>query len=125
MVEVEWPESLYLGDSDVVRMTLIPAEQGYTLTTEFPDHTTTTQDVPIVRPEGYDLSAIGRLDGVGFTISPSKDQKSSLPIDQPVTWHWSLTPTQPGQQRLTVSLLLRWEPLPGTSGLNSRSCSLF
>ena len=91
LVEVEWPERLQLGDSDVVRMALIPSEKGYTLTTEFPDHSTITQDVPVVRPEGYDLSAVGRLDGVGFTISPSKDQVSSLPIDQPVIWHWSLT----------------------------------
>ncbi|MFC1996725.1 phosphotransferase [Chloroflexota bacterium] len=117
LVEVEWPESMYLGDSDVVRMALIPSEDGYLLTTEFPDHTTITQDVPVVRPEGYDLLAIGRLDGVGFSISPSKEQASSLPLDQPVTWHWSLTPVQPGQQRLTVSLLLRWEPLPATSGV--------
>ena len=117
LVEVEWPERLHLGDSDVVRMALIPSDKGYTLTTEFPDHSTITQDVPVVRPEGYDLSAVGRLDGVGFTISPSKDQVSSLPIDQPVIWHWSLTPEQPGQQRLTVSLLLRWEPLPGTDGI--------
>lgn len=117
LVEVEWPEQLYLGDSDVVRMAMIPSKEGYTLTTEFPDHTTITQDVPVVRPEGYDLSAIGRLDGVGFTISPAKDQASSLPLDQPVTWHWSLTPVQPGKQRLTISLLLRWEPLPGTEGV--------
>ena len=81
LVEVEWPESLHLGDSDVVRMALIPSEKGYTLTTEFPDHSTITQDVPVVRPEGYELSAVGRLDGVGFRISPSKDQVSSLPID--------------------------------------------
>jgi len=107
---------MYLGDSDVVRMALVPSEEGYKLTTEFPDHTTTTQDVPVVRPEGYDLSAVGRLDGVGFLISPSKDQVSSLPLDQPVTWHWSLTPEHPGQQRLIVSLLLRWDPLPGTEG---------
>jgi len=117
LVEVEWPERLYLGDSDVVRMALVPSAEGYTLTTEFPDHQTTTQDVPIVRPEGYDLLAVGRLDGVGFTISPAREQASSLPLDQPVTWHWSLTPVQPGQQRLTVSLLLRWEPLPGTAGV--------
>ena len=100
LVEVEWPESLYLGDSDVVRMALIPSKDGYKITTEFPDHTTTTQDVPVVRPEGYELSAVGRLDGVGFTISPAKDQVSSLPVNQPVTWHWSLTPEHPGQQRL-------------------------
>jgi hypothetical protein len=117
LIEVEWPERLYLGDSDVVRMALIPSAVGYTLTTEFPDHTTTTQDVPIVRPEGYELLAVGRLDGVGFTISPAKEQISSLPLEQPVTWHWSLTPVQPGQQRLTISLLLRWDPLPDTVGI--------
>ena len=117
LVEVEWPENLHLGDSDVVRMALIPSAKGYTLTTEFPDHSTITQDVPVVRPEGYELSAVGRLDGVGFRISPAKDQVSSLPIDQPVIWHWSLMPEQPGLQRLTVSLLLRWEPLPGTNGM--------
>jgi hypothetical protein len=117
LVEVEWPENLHLGDSDVVRMALIPSEKGYTLTTEFSDHSTITQDVPVVRPEGYELSAVGRLDGVGFKISPSKDQVSSLPIDQPVIWHWSLMPESPGLQRLTVSLLLRWEPLPGTNGM--------
>jgi len=117
LIEVEWPERLYLGDSDVVRMALIPSAEGYTLTTEFPDHTTTTQDVPIVRPVGYELLAVGRLDGVGFTISPAKEQISSLPLDQSVTWHWSLTPMQPGQQRLTISLLLRWDPLPNTTGI--------
>jgi hypothetical protein len=117
IVEVEWPERLHLGDSDVVRMAMIPSEDGFTITTEFPDHTTVTQDVPVVRPQGFDLSAVGRLDGVGFTISPAKDQVSSLPLDQPVTWHWSLTPIQPGKQRLLISLILRWEPLPGTEGL--------
>ncbi|MFN2233794.1 MAG: hypothetical protein ACK2U1_06160, partial [Anaerolineales bacterium] len=28
LVEVEWPENLHLGDSDVVRMALIPSEKG-------------------------------------------------------------------------------------------------
>jgi hypothetical protein len=44
VVEVEWPESLHLGDSDVVRMALIPTRDGYTITTEFPDHKTITHD---------------------------------------------------------------------------------
>ena len=115
-MEVEWPGRLHLGDSDVVRMSLVPAEEGYRLTTEFPDHQTITQDVPVVRPSGYELFAVARLDGVGFDIAPAVEQVSYLPIEQGVTWHWSLTPKNPGTQRLTISLTLRWEPLPGTSG---------
>ncbi|MBT3396807.1 MAG: phosphotransferase, partial [Alphaproteobacteria bacterium] len=116
IVEVEWPERLHFGDSDVVRLALIPTTDGYTVTTEFPDHKTITQDVPVVRPEGYELNGVGRLNGVGFMIAPNEDQVRSLPLDESVVWHWSLTPQQPGRQRITVTLLLRWEPLAGTTG---------
>jgi hypothetical protein len=116
VVEVEWPGSLYLGDSDVVRMALIPTRDGYTITTEFPDHETITQDVPIIRPQGYDLYGVGRLIGVGFTVAPTTDQVRSLPLDESVVWHWSLTPQQPGRQRISVTLLLRWVPIAGSEG---------
>lgn len=110
MVEVEWPMRIFLGDSDVVRMALIPTQNGYTVTTEFPDHQTITQDVPVLRLEGYELYGIGRLNGVGFEIAPQDDQVRSLPLEEAVTWHWSLTPRQPGRQRITLTLLLRWVP---------------
>jgi hypothetical protein len=116
IVEVEWPQSLHLGDSDVVRMAIIPTKGGYSITTEFPDHKTITQDVPVIRPEGYDLFGVGRLNGVGFTIAPSGEQARSLPLDESVVWHWSLTPLQPGKQRITVTLLLRWVPTAGLNG---------
>jgi len=117
IVEVEWPQRLHLGDSDVVRMALIPTKDGYTVTTEFPDHQTITQDVPIVRPEGYDLYGVGRLNGVGFIFAPTQDQVRSLPLEEAVVWHWSLTPQQPGRQRITLTLLLRWVPLAGSTGI--------
>lgn len=116
VVEVEWPQSLHLGDSDVVRMAIIPTKDGYSITTEFPDHKTITQDVPVIRPQGYDLYGVGLLNGVGFTIAPSGEQVRSLPLDESVVWHWSLTPLQPGRQRITVTLLLRWVPLAGSEG---------
>jgi hypothetical protein len=97
-------------------MALIPSKDGYTVTTEFPEHQTQTQDIPVVRPSGYDLFAVARLDGVGFAISPQGDQVRSLPIEDAVTWHWSLMPQETGQQRLSVTLLLRWVPLAGTAG---------
>lgn len=116
VVEVEWPERLHLGDSDVVRMALIPTKDGYTITTEFPDHETITQDVPVIRPTGYELYGVGRLDGVGFIIAPTGDQVRGLPMDEAVIWHWSLSPQQPGRQRITVTLLLRWVPATGSGG---------
>ncbi len=116
VVEVEWPQSLHLGDSDVVRMAIIPTKGGYAITTEFPDHQTITQNVPVIRPQGYDLFGVGRLNGVGFTIAPSGEQVRSLPLDESVVWHWSLTPQQPGRQRISVTLLLRWVPAAGSGG---------
>lgn len=115
-IELEWPDRIHLGDSDVVRLAIIPSDSGYTLTTEFPDHQTITQDVPIVRPSGYDLFAVARLEGVKFDIAPSGEQAYHVPEGQPVTWHWSLTPKQPGNHRLTISLSIRWVPLDDKSG---------
>jgi len=115
VVEVEWPQHMQLGDSDVVRMALIPTEGGYTITTEFPDHKTITQDVPIIRPLGYELYGVGRLNGVGFKIAPDQDQVRNLPLDESVVWHWSLMPQEPGRQRITLSLLLRWVPDSGNA----------
>ena len=115
-IELEWPNRIHLGDSDVVRLAIIPTDSGYSLTTEFPDHQTITQDVPIVRPSGYDLFAVARLEGVNFDIAPSGEQAYHFPEGQPVTWHWSLTPKQPGNHRLTISLSIRWVPNNATSG---------
>jgi len=116
VVELEWPDRIHLGDSDVIRLAIIPTEGGYAVTTEFPDHQTITQDVPVVRPSGYDLFAVARLEGVKFDLSPSGEQAYHLPEGDPVTWHWSLTPRQPGHHRLTITLSIRWVPLPGSEG---------
>jgi hypothetical protein len=116
IVQVEWPERMRMGDSDVIRLALVPAEAGYTLVTEFPEHQTITQTVPVARPGGYDLYAVARLDGVGFEISPFGDQIQYMPPDQALGWRWTLSPKSPGQQRLAINLTLRWIPLAGQKG---------
>ncbi len=113
LIELEWPENLRLGESDLVRLALLPAEEGYVAQAEFPEHPVETQSVPVQRPDGYDLYAVARLDGVGFEISPTGDQPRLLPPGEGVSWRWSLAARQPGMQRLTVSLILRWEPQNG------------
>jgi len=100
-----------MGESDVVRLALIPNEAGYTLTTEYPEHQTITQTLLVPRPGGYYLLAVARLDGVGFDISPQGEQVQSLPPSEALIWRWSLTPRDPGRQRLSLTLKLRWEPL--------------
>lgn len=111
MVELEWPPRLRLGDSDFVRLTLLPLTDGYTVTTEFPDHTTVTETVQVQHESGYELAAAARLDGVAFEISPTETQEYTLVAGQPITWRWSLQPGRAGQQRLSITLLLRWVPL--------------
>lgn len=115
-VELEWPARLRLGDSDSVRLALIPSQTGYTITTEFPEHTTITQTITVKRPGGYELVALASLIGVGFDLSPEGEQERQLPLGETVTWRWSLNPRTQGQQRISITLLLRWRPLPGTAG---------
>lgn len=109
VVELEWPRSLRLGESDVLRLSLVPSADGYTARAEFEEHPLATQEVSVPRPEGYILRAVARLDGPGFDISPAGDQSRLVPFGEPVTWRWSLSPRSPGRQRISVSLYLRWE----------------
>jgi hypothetical protein len=113
LVEMEWPGRLRLGDSDVVRLALVPGQNGYDVQAEFPDHSLATQTVPVERPNGYQLYAAGILDGVAFDISPAGEQEHLLPLGQTVTWRWTVRAHSPGEQGLSVALWLRWRPDPG------------
>jgi hypothetical protein len=113
IVQVEWPARLHLGDSDVVRLALIPSGEGYTVTSEFPEQALETHSVAVNRRDGYELNAVARLDGSGFEIAPQGEQVRLLPRGEAVAWRWSLRPLAPGQQRLAVSLTLRWTPAEG------------
>jgi hypothetical protein len=124
LVELEWPAAVRLGESDVVRLALIPSHQGYVIQADFPEHPVLTQTVPIERPAGYALSAIARLDATGFETSPADEQEYALPVGESVVWRWSLTPRAAGQQRVTVSLTLRWQPNPGNRA-GERRVALF
>ena len=116
LTEVEWPPRLRLGDSDVVRLSLIPSAEGYTIKTEFPEHQAVTQTMQVTRPGGYDLFAAARLEGVGFEITPGGEKVQYMQPGQELTWRWSLTPRRSGQQRLFVALALRWVPLSAQGG---------
>ena len=124
IVQVEWPLQMRMGESDIARLALVPASQGYTLVTEYPEHQVVTQTVTVPQTSGYELFAVARLDGVGFDISPSGEQTQYLPTGEGLSWRWSLTPRQPGRQRLSITLILRWVPVTG-SGSPDREVTAF
>jgi hypothetical protein len=115
-VELEWPSTMKYGESDVIRISLVPDEEGYQVTTEFEDHSTQTQTITVERTPGYRLYGIARLDGAGFDISPNAEQKYILPEGEVVHWRWSIAPRSTGQQRISISLIFRWEPEAETQG---------
>jgi len=114
-IQVEWPLEIRMGESDIVRLTLLPVSQGYDLVTEYPEHQTYTQTITIRPVNGYELFAVARLDGVGFGIAPAGEQAQYLPPGEALSWRWSLTPSQPGRQRLSITLTLRWMPIAGST----------
>ena len=116
VIELEWPASLRLGDSDIIRLALVPEGSGYSLEADFPEHTIQTQSVPVARPAGYQVSAVAALDGIGFSISPAASQEAMLYVGEAVAWRWTVAARAAGQQRLAVTLTLRWTPIAGASG---------
>lgn len=113
MIELEWPGTLRLGESDLVRLSIVPYQGGYIVQAEFPEHNIEGEPITVVQQAGFLLSGVARLDGVGFEISPSNEIEHPLPKDETVTWRWALSPRTAGQQRLSISLSLRWTPESG------------
>ena len=115
VVELEWPPEMRLGDTDIVRVSLVPSTTGYIVKTELPGNTTVTQTVPVERPEHYDVFAIGQLVGTGFAISEAEPPKTLVP-GQTVDWRWSIAPHAAGQHRLALTIKLRWVPADDSVG---------
>jgi hypothetical protein len=111
LVQVEWPSAMRLGESDVVTLQLVATSQGYLLVADYPEHDVLTQTITIEPVSGYEVFASARLDAVGFEISPSGDKVQYFSSEEKISWRWSLIPRQPGRQRLTVNLSLRWVPV--------------
>ena len=117
VMDIEWPRRLRWGDSDTVRLRLMPDGEDYVLEAEFPEHEIESQSIPVERPDGYTLSALAQLEGVGFTISPQGMVERQLPPGEGAVWHWTLSPERAGQQRLTIQMGLRWTPGAQTNGV--------
>ncbi len=109
LVEFEFPNELKYGDSDVIRLSLVPIENGYIIQSEFANHQIEANQIQVDRPEGFDLWGIAQVDGVGFNIS-EKNQEKLIPLNEKITWRWTLIAKNPGTHRMFVSLKFRWVP---------------
>ena len=116
MLELEWPPRMRLGESDTLRLSLLPSQEGYVLSAEFAEHASENSAVTVAQIAGYALTASARIDASGFDLSPGGDQVRDLPAGETVTWRWTLTPRSAGRQRIVIVLLLRWTPLDSESG---------
>lgn len=111
LVDLEWPDNIFLGESDVIRLTMEPSETGLIIEAEFSNHKTVTKSVPIERPTGYLLNAVADLQSPTFDISPTGPQARELVPGKSETWHWSISPQKPGRHRLFLMIKMAWEPL--------------
>lgn len=124
VIEMEWPTQMHLGDSDIIRLSLVPSADGYTATMEYEDHSLASQTVQVKRPSGYILKAAAHLYGANFAIEPGEAVWYPVNEGEATVWRWSVAATSAGRQRLSLFLLLRWEPDAGISG-NVKEAVLF
>jgi hypothetical protein len=114
-VELEWPLSVRVGDSDFIRLALVAREDGYvTPTAEADDHATSGS--PIAIPDLYDthfVLAVARLDSVGLAVDRAGDWEQPLLPGESPRWQWTITPRQSGRQVATLTLHLRFTPKAG------------
>jgi hypothetical protein len=116
MLELEYPGSMRLGDSDVVVVSLFNTESGYIIEAEFPDHTLTTQKLTVAQLPDYRTYATGTLLGTGFVILPEHEQRYEISEGQSITWHWSISPNSAGRHRLSLLVSLAWVPEKAAAG---------
>jgi hypothetical protein len=115
IVELEWPEGIRLGDSDLIRLTFKPRPAGgFTPTVEFGGHEVEPGEVSVPELSATHYAfAIARLDASGFDVQPGGEQEQELLPGQTLTYRWTLKAKDAGRQRVALSLTMRWEPKPG------------
>ncbi len=110
-IEIEWPPDMRLGDSDIVRLSLIPTQNGYNPQVEFEEHNLEVKSTEIPYRAGFEAFAIARMDAVGLQFSPKGDQEQRIIEAQILNWRWSISPQNSGTHRLSLQLRIRWVPI--------------
>jgi LysM repeat protein len=121
IIEAEWPKKMEIDRSDSIRVSLLrTTDQVFVPTIEIAGHTVIaaspipigTLEAPIEEAFGseYKASAIAKLAGAAFKISPLTTEHQSL--EQPeIKWVWNIMPEKPDLQTINVSIQVKWEPI--------------
>ena len=114
-ITLEWPPTIRVGDSDVIRLTLeVDAQGNLTPTAQIKGHETRGETVTI--PDLYEthnVIAEARLDMAGMQVMPEGDISEPLLKGQSVTFFWSVRPQEVGTYRGTIWVHLRFIPHAG------------
>ena len=120
-ITLEWPPSIRVGDSDVIRLTIeVDAQGNLTPTAEIEGHATHGETVFL--PNLYDthnVMAEARMDMAGMQVAPEGDVSEPLLPGHSVTFFWSVRPEEVGAYRGTIWVHLRFIPRAGGEELRS------
>ena len=115
LMSIEWPTSIRVGDSDIIRLTLEVDQQGQlTPTVEISGHRIVGREISI--PNLYDTDNVfaeARLDMAGLQVSPDGAVRQTMLPGQTLIYYWSISPTQPGTYRGTLWVYLDLVPKTG------------
>lgn len=112
---LEWPPTLRVGDSDVLRLTLEMDDQGnLTPTAEIAGHETRGEAVQI--PSLYDTHYVfltADLNIANVDVSPYGERSLPLYPGEAVTFYWSISTLNVGDFRGVLSTSLQFVPIAG------------
>ncbi len=123
-VALEWPASMRLDESAIVRLTFNPDTGIAQAVVESEGAEIASGEVDVKHYPEYDVRAAAALDGVGFGISPAREQVRLVTEGEPLEWRWTITPSHAGTQRLNVVLAMRWSP-PGNGAVVEREAVVY
>ena len=115
LLSIEWPSSIRVGDSDIIRLTLEIDNQGQiTPSVEVSGHQILGREISI--PNLYDTDNIfaeARLDMAGMQVSPDGAVRQTMLPGQTLIFYWSISPNQAGSYRGTLWVYLDLVPKSG------------
>ncbi len=100
LLTLDYPESIRLGDSDVVRLDFDPKES--------------LPNAPFPSAyERYNVLAEARLEMPGVIVRPKDEVSEPFLPGQPVTFYWNVQPLTEGEHEGTVWFYLHFVPKEG------------
>ncbi|MFW6136001.1 MAG: hypothetical protein ACOC7N_04185 [Chloroflexota bacterium] len=116
--EVEWPNSMRVGDGEVVRVSLLALAQAAEAgTPEVAEHEVESAalELPVARA-GYQGMVSASLTAAGLEVTAAGPAEQPLVPGGTNTWRWTVSAPRAGTYRPVVNVTVRWEPMEGSGG---------